>query len=220
MNDIPLECIEFNPEEPTRCCVIWLHGLGADGNDFVPIMRELALPDALGIRFVFPHAPVIPVTINGGYRMRAWYDVIHTDLTQRADQAGVESSVAAVSALVEREINAGVPRENILLAGFSQGGVIALHAVLRARESVAGLVVLSTYLPLSGVLSERPFTLPVFWGHGRFDPLIPLQAGEAGRAWLEAQGHPVEWHVYPMEHAVCQEEIEDIRRWILGCLDQ
>ena len=215
MSDYPeLEYIEANPPGQVRRSIIWLHGLGADGNDFVPVMHELALPETLGVRFLFPHAPVMPVTVNGGYRMRAWYDIIHPDLTQAADRAGIVQSVAAIAALLEREIASGISPENILLAGFSQGGVIALQLALRAEFPVAGVIALSTYLPLQGELPERRFRLPLFWGHGNFDPLIPIGAAESGRAWLQERSYPLSWHVYPMEHAVCAQEISDIRTWI------
>ncbi len=219
MSDYPeLECIEADPPGQARHAVIWLHGLGADGNDFVPIMRELALPDALGVRFIFPHAPVMPVTVNAGYRMRAWYDVTDPDLTREVDRAGIIRSVDAVAALMAREIANGIPPDRILLAGFSQGGVIALQLALRTEFQVLGVIALSTYLPLTDELPERPFRLPLFWGHGTMDPLIPVRAGESGRDWLQARDFPLSWHAYPMEHAVCMEEISDIRAWMMDRL--
>ncbi len=209
-----LEYIEVNPRGEVRRSIIWLHGLGADGNDFLPILQELALPQTLGVRFLFPHAPIMPVTVNGGYQMRAWYDVVHPDLTQAVDGAGIDGSVKAVGDLLAGETAKGIDPDNILLAGFSQGGVIALQLALRAEFPVAGVIALSTYLPLQDKLPERSFRFPLFWGHGTFDPLIPLAAGENGRAWLQARSYPVDWHVYPMEHGVCAQEITDIRAWI------
>ena len=215
MSDYPeLDFIEVNPPGRVRRTVIWLHGLGADGNDFLPIVRELALPDSLGIRFLFPHAPIMPVTVNGGYQMRAWYDIVHPDLTRAVDGAGIARSVKAVGKLLEQVVTQGVAPDNILLAGFSQGGVIALQLALRAEFPLAGVIALSTYLPLQDELPEQSFRLPLFWGHGSLDPLIPLAAGEDGRAWLQARSCPLDWHVYPMEHGVCAEEIADIRAWI------
>ena len=211
-----LEYIEVDPPGEVRRAVIWLHGLGADGNDFVPIMRELALPDALGVRFIFPHAPVMPVTVNGGYRMRAWYDVIDPDLTQAVDRTGIVRSVATIAALMEQEIANGIPPDKILLAGFSQGGVIALQLALRTEFRVAGVIALSTYLPLQDELPARQHRLPVFWGHGDQDPLIPIGAADSGRAWLQERAYPLSWHAYPMQHAVCMEEIADIRAWMGG----
>lgn len=202
--------------DPTHS-VIWLHGLGADGNDFVPIVPELVSPQWPALRFVFPHAPVRPVTINGGMPMRAWYDILGMDLMSRQDATGMRASIDAVEALIAREHERGVPSERIVLAGFSQGGAIALLAGLRHAQRLAGIVALSTYLPLADTLAAERSTanaqVPVFWGHGTMDPVVILQRGLDSRAALEALGYAVDWHTYPMPHSVCAEEIADLRRW-------
>lgn len=216
------EAVEIESGPDPIGAVIWLHGLGADGHDFEPVVAELDLPDALPLRFVFPHAPVRPVTINGGMAMRAWFDI--TGLTRDApvDEAGITESIATLRDLVTRESGRGIAIDRILLAGFSQGGVIAMHAALGLEESVAGLMVLSSWLPpLSpagsndAASARQPRMMPVFMAHGEFDPMLPLALGQDSRARLEAFGYRVEWHSYPMAHAVCAEEIADIRRWLL-----
>jgi len=198
--------------------VIWLHGLGADGHDFAPIVPELVSPQWPALRFVFPHAPVRPVTVNGGMPMRAWYDIYAFDLVARQDEAGMRASIAQVEALIAREQERGVPSERILLAGFSQGGAIALAAGLRHAQKLAGVIALSTYLPLAGSLaaerSAANAAVPIFWGHGTLDPVVVLQRGLDSRTALEALGYHVAWHTYPMPHAVCPEEIVDLRHWI------
>jgi phospholipase/carboxylesterase len=198
--------------------VIWLHGLGADGHDFAPIVPELVAPQWPALRFVFPHAPVRPVTVNGGMSMRAWYDIYGFDLLARQDEAGVRASIAQVEALIAREQERGVPSERILLAGFSQGGAIALAAGLRHPQKLAGIIALSTYLPIADSLaaerSAANATVPIFWGHGTLDPVVILQRGLDSRSLLETLGYQVAWHTYPMPHAVCPEEIADLRRWI------
>ena len=198
--------------------VIWLHGLGADGNDFAPIVPQLVAPQWPALRFVFPHAPVRPVTVNGGMPMRAWYDIYGFDLVARQDETGIRQSIAQVEALIAREQERGVPSERILLAGFSQGGAIALAAGLRHRQKLAGIIALSTYLPmadtLAGERSAANDAVPIFWGHGTLDPVVILQRGLDSRAVLEALGYKVAWHTYPMPHSVCPEEIVDLRRWI------
>lgn len=198
--------------------VIWLHGLGADGHDFAPIVPELVSPEWPAIRFVFPHAPVRPVTINNGMAMRAWYDIYGFDLVSRQDEAGTRESIGQVEALIAREQERGVPSERILLAGFSQGGAIALAAGLRHPQKLAGIIALSTYLPIAHTLAaERSAAnaqVPIFWGHGTYDPVVALQRGADSRVALEALGYQVAWHTYPMPHAVCPDEIADLRRWI------
>lgn len=198
--------------------IIWLHGLGADGHDFAPIVPELVSTEWPGIRFVFPHAPVRPVTINNGMAMRAWYDIYGFDLLSRQDETGTRESIVQVEALIAREQERGVPSERILLAGFSQGGAIALAAGLRHAQKLAGIIALSTYLPIAHTLAaERSAVnagVPIFWGHGTYDPVVALQRGVESRAALEALGYQVDWHTYPMPHAVCPEEIADLRRWI------
>jgi phospholipase/carboxylesterase len=197
--------------------VIWLHGLGADGNDFAPIVPELVAPHWPALRFVFPHAPVRPVTINGGMPMRAWYDIAGFDLHANQDEAGMRASIAQLETLIARENARGVPSERIVLAGFSQGGAIALAGGLRHAQKLAGIVALSTYLPLGESLaverSAANAATPIFWAHGTVDPVVVLQRGVDSRARLESLGYAVEWHTYPMAHAVCAEEIADLRRW-------
>ncbi|HET6434022.1 carboxylesterase [Dyella sp.] len=203
--------------QPTHS-VIWLHGLGADGNDFAPVVPELAARDWPPLRFVFPHAPVQPVTVNGGMPMRAWYDIVGFDLLSRQDEVGMRRSIAAVEALIEREHERGVPSERIVLAGFSQGGAIALAAGLRHAHALAGIVALSTYLPLASTLATERHAanaaVPLFWGHGTMDPVVILQRGLDSRAALEALGYVVDWHTYPMPHSVCPQEIGDLREWL------
>ncbi len=214
-----LETVELQPQstEPTAA-VIWLHGLGADGNDFVPIVQELARFGIPPIRFVFPHAPQIPVTINAGYMMRAWYDILGTDLVRREDEAGIRRSHLQVEQLIEREVAAGIPRSRIVLAGFSQGGAITLHTGLRQTEPLAGLMALSTYLPLADLLAAERSTgthaTPIFMAHGSADPIVPIARGLASRDALVAAGHTVEWHDYPMQHSVCAEEVADIAAFL------
>ena len=213
-----LDCVVLEPKGRVQSSVIWLHGLGADGNDFVPVVPELGLPEELGVRFVFPHAPIRPVTINAGMRMRAWYDIKSMALGRDVDRGHLEESSRQVEALIEREIARGIPSTNVLLAGFSQGGVIALHTALRHERRLAGIVALSTYCPEPSGISETASTvnrgLPIFYAHGTRDPLIPLLLAEESRRALEGAGYPVEWHTYPMEHGVSMEEIHDVASWM------
>jgi phospholipase/carboxylesterase len=196
--------------------VVWLHGLGADGHDFEPIVPELGLKFAA--RFVFPHAPVRPVTINGGMAMRAWYDILGFDRNAAEDAAGIRASAAAVTELIDNEIERGTPAERIVLAGFSQGGAIALQTALREPRRLGGVMALSTYLPLAGSLpAERSAAnagLPIFMAHGTADNVLPLALGESSRRVLEASGYRVEWHAYAMAHSVCLEEIGAIGAWL------
>ena len=214
-----LESVERETGRDPRWSVVWLHGLGADGNDFVPILPELVRRDWPPIRFVFPHAPARAVTINGGMRMRAWYDIVEADLRNRADLHGVRASVAQVEALLARESERGVPASRTLLAGFSQGGAVALSAGLARTEPLAGLVALSTYLPGLGGPDAPQATAaaraqPVFMAHGTFDPVVPVFAGQASAQALQADGMRVEWRAYPMAHQVCAEEIRDLGDWM------
>lgn len=213
-----LETIEVETGPNPRAAVIVLHGLGADGNDFVPVASELALDDVGPVRFVFPHAPVMPVTINNGYRMRAWYDILGSDLVRREDEAGLRESVRLVHALLDREAARGVPPGRTVLAGFSQGCAIALLAGLRYPRRLAGLAGLSGYLPLAETTAaERHGAnagVPVFLAHGRQDGIVPLARGAAARDALRSLGHDVEWHEYPMEHSVCIEEIGALNQWL------
>jgi phospholipase/carboxylesterase len=217
-----LESIEIETAPNPGASLIILHGLGADGNDFVPIAEELDLGAVGAVRFVFPHAPTRPVTINGGYEMRAWYDILGTDLARREDEPGLRASQAAVEALIAREKARGVPASRIVLAGFSQGCAMTLLTGLRHGERLAGLVGLSGYLPLASTLvaerSEANRNTPIFLAHGRSDPVVPLAGAVASRDALIALGHPVEWHEYPMQHSVCAQEIVDLNRWLLRVL--
>ncbi|MEO5830201.1 MAG: alpha/beta hydrolase [Rhodanobacter sp.] len=213
-----LPAVEHETAANPTHSIIWLHGLGADGNDFAPIVPELVDPNWPALRFVFPHAPVRPVTINNGMSMRAWYDITGFDLTSRQDEAGIRASIAATEALIAREHERGVPSERIILAGFSQGGAIALSAGVRHAQKLAGMVALSTYLPISAtVAAERDAanaTTPIFWGHGTADPVVVLQRGTDSRDVLQGLGYTVDWHTYPMAHAVCAGEINDLRHWL------
>lgn len=213
-----LDCIEHETGPAPTWSVIWLHGLGADSSDFVPLVPELVRPHWPALRFVFPNAPVRPVTINNGVRMRAWYDIVDFDLANRADEAGVLESVAQVDALIEREAARGVPASRVILAGFSQGGAVTLAVGLRRRAPLGGLICLSTYLPAirtaDAALAAGAQQQPVFMAHGRQDPVVPMGAGEQSAAWLRQAGFDVAWQVYPMPHSVCAEEIVAIGDWL------
>jgi phospholipase/carboxylesterase len=217
-----LECIERQTGAHPDAAVIWLHGLGADGNDFVPVVNEMRLPPSLSIRFVFPHAPIRPVTLNNGFRMRAWYDLSAGDITNRADIAGVRASQAQIEALIARETTRGIAARRIVLAGFSQGGVIALHTGVRHAERLAGIVALSTYVVLPDKLAAEAAPanrdIPIFMAHGTYDPMIRPEWGEASRRALVAAGYDVEWHTYPMQHSVVMEEIEAVRNFFVKVL--
>ena len=217
-----LEVLEFETGKNPAASIIVLHGLGADGNDFVPIAEQLDLAEAGPVRFVFPHAPTMPVTINGGYVMRAWYDILGTDPVRREDEAGLRQSQALVEALIAKERTRGVASSRIVLAGFSQGCAMTLMTGLRCAERLAGLVGLSGYLPLADkVAAERTSInsdVPIFLAHGRTDPVIPIARAAASRDALVALGHPVEWHEYAMAHSVCAEEIADLERWLVPLL--
>lgn len=221
MTSLP-ESIEIETAPNPRHAVIWLHGLGADGHDFEPIVPELVEPSWPALRFVFPHAPVRPITINGGMRMRGWYDIRGMDFAAGQDEAGIRDSIAKVEALIAREVAHGIPPSRILLAGFSQGGAITLAAGLRRGEPLLGLVALSTYLPLHDTFpaeaSKAALASPIFMAHGRFDPVVPEALGKMSHDWLKAMGCSVEWHSYPMPHSVCAEEILDLRRWMAARL--
>jgi phospholipase/carboxylesterase len=213
-----LDAIEIETAPAPRASVIWLHGLGADGHDFVPIVPELGLPPALSVRFVFPHAPARPVTINGGMVMRAWYDVVDAGGARREVAAGVRESQRQIEALIERERSRGTPAAAIVLAGFSQGGAMALHTGLRHPERLAGIMALSCFLPLAEMLAAEAGKAnretPIFMAHGTRDPLIPLARGLEARDLLATLGYRISWHQYPMPHAVCAEEIADIADWL------
>ena len=213
-----LETVEQETGPDPQWAVIWLHGLGADGHDFAPIVPELVRPGWPALRFVFPHAPVRPVTINNGMRMRAWYDIVGMDFPTRADSHGVKQSVVQANALIEREQARGIPAERILLAGFSQGGAIALATGVRRTAPLAGLIALSTYLPDAQAATDEKSadatTQPVFMAHGASDPVIPLMYAEQSAQLLKTLGFNVDWHRYPMAHQVCAEELSDLGDWM------
>jgi phospholipase/carboxylesterase len=221
-----LETIELETAGNPTAAVIWMHGLGADGNDFVPIVNELDLSHAPAIRFVFPHAPMMPVTINNGYVMRAWYDVSLGDLegkSRRADENGVRQSQAQIEALIAREVDRKIPFKNIVLAGFSQGGAMALQTGLRYPQTLAGVMALSCYLPCGESFAAEASTAnaktPVMIAHGTEDPVVAYAMGKNTRDLLLRSGYSVEWHEYPMQHSVCLEEVRDIGTWLTRVLD-
>lgn len=222
MSSTTLECIEIQTGPQPQCAVIWLHGLGADGNDFASIVPELKLDGAPAIRFVFPHAPIQPVTINGGMPMRSWYDIFTADLVRREDAVGLRQSESAVRALIARENVRGIPTQRIVLAGFSQGCAMTLQTGLRLDEKLAGMVCLSGYLPLPDQLrTERKHAnddTPIFMAHGTMDPVVPIERGEASRDLLLELGYSVTWKTYPMPHSVCLEEINDISTFLNAVL--
>jgi len=212
-----LPAIEIETKRKPSHAVIWLHGLGADGNDFVPVVKELKLPP-LGIRFVFPHAPMRPVTINGGFVMRAWYDIAYQELAFKEDERGLRESQKLIEELIVRENTRGIPSSRIVLAGFSQGGVLALQTGLRQSKPLAGLMALSSYLPMSPMVEvERNAasnSVPIFMGHGITDNIVPLALGRMSRDTLIKLGYEVDWHQYTMPHSVCPEELADIGVWL------
>ncbi len=215
MNNI-LPHITFETGKSPQHSIIWLHGLGADGEDFVPVAEAMNLP--LPVRYIFPHAPMQPVTINGGYVMRAWYDIVSASISAVQDEAGIRTSQAELEKLIAQERQRGILARNIFLAGFSQGGVIALQTGLRHAERLGGLLALSTYLPLAETLadeaSENSKGTPVFMAHGRSDQVIPYALGKASAEQLSELGYPLEWHEYAMAHSVCMEEVQDIAAWL------
>ena len=214
--DVQLETVEITTGEPPAASVVWLHGLGADGNDFVPIVQEFDLPVAT--HFIFPHAPSRAVTINLGARMRAWYDILSLERTDPEDVDGIYASAAAIDALIDAEIERGIPPDRIVLAGFSQGGAIALHVALRRPSRLAGVLALSTYLPLPMTLgsekSPASATIPLFMAHGIHDPVVPEALGLSSKEVLQGLGYEIEWYSYAMDHSVCAQEIADINRWL------
>ena len=221
MTATPPVIIETGPKPVGS--VIWLHGLGADGHDFKPIVPELRLPQELPLRFVFPHAPIRPVTINGGMEMRAWYDILSLEPEGRSEESSVRESAGALLTLVEAEIERGVEPRRIVLAGFSQGGAVVLHAGLRYAMPLAGLMLLSTYVPVPGAFAaevtasdaSQPRSVPIFMAHGTFDPMLPLALGKESAAMIESAGYTIAWREYPMAHGVCPQEIADIRDFLL-----
>jgi phospholipase/carboxylesterase len=223
VSPIRLDAVEVDPRtNAADAAVVLMHGLGADGHDFESLVPELRLPPSASVRWVFPHAPVRPVTINGGYRMRAWYDITAIDRRVPEDEAGIRASAEAIGALVRRERERGVPAGRIVLAGFSQGGAMALFTALRWPERLGGVVGLSCYLPLAAALPAEAHpanaAVPVFMAHGTMDPIVPPALGEGTRDILRSRGYDVEWHEYPMPHSVCAPEVGDLRAWLLRAL--
>ena len=216
--------LQTDPDDSREvdAAVIWLHGLGADGSDFVPIVSELKLPDVLNIRFIFPHAPVRPITINQGYRMRGWYDITSLDIANRDDEAGIVESSAILTRLCDEQLALGIVAERIIVAGFSQGGAIALYAGLRYARTLGGIMALSTYLPMKQRLDKEAAAAnrdtPIFMAHGLHDDVVATQFGQQTRALLQQRGYRVQWHDYAMGHSVCIEEINDISNWLCRVL--
>lgn len=210
--------VVIEPEAPARAAVIWLHGLGADGHDFVPVVAELGLPATAAVRFVFPHAPVRPVTLNNGLPMRAWYDITGLNRRGLGDRAGLDASQARVEALIAEQAQQGIPSTRVVIAGFSQGGALALHAGLRHAAPLAGLLPLSTYLPFADRLAEEANpanrAVTILMCHGQYDPVLPYALGEESCGQLRALGYAVDWAAYPMQHQVCLEQIQRIGGWL------
>lgn len=213
-----IQHLELSTGVEPKGSIVWMHGLGADCWDFVPIVKQLALPEDLPLRFIFPQAPSRPISINGGQIMPGWYDISMAELERKADEAGIRASQAAVNALIEREITRGIASDNIVLAGFSQGGAIALQCGLRFKHRLGGIMALSTYLTLSDSLGAEKSVvnsnIAILMAHGTQDPVVPLSLARTSKAMLTSHGFHVEWHEYPMQHAVCGEEIKMIAAWL------
>jgi len=220
MSELDAIIIETRPDP--EAAVIWLHGLGADGNDFAPIVEQLQIPSHMGIRFIFPHAPVRPITINQGYQMPGWYDISSQSIVDEEDEAGIKESSAILKQLCEEQEANGISADNIVIAGFSQGGAIALHCGCRYPRPLAGIMALSTYLPLpdtlSDEISETAIDTPVFMAHGRQDEVVAYEYGLRSKEQLDENNIDVHWHEYDMGHAVCGEEISHIRQWLMDVL--
>jgi phospholipase/carboxylesterase len=212
------EAVVLSPQAPASAAVIWLHGLGADGFDFVPIVDELRLPASLPVRFIFPHATPRPVTINNGFVMRAWYDILGFGPERAEDEAGIRESDGIVKRYIEQQISEGIPASKIVIAGFSQGGAIAFQSGLRYPQRLAGIMALSTYLPLRGSVAAEASAanrdVPILMCHGVRDGVVPAQLGQASRDVLQGLGYQIDWRTYPMEHSVCMEEVMDISKWL------
>lgn len=213
-----LPAIEIDPTGPHRSSIIWLHGLGADGHDFAPIATELMLPDTLGTRFILPHAPKRPVSINGGFVMRAWYDIAYTDLGRTPDLEGISASLQEVEALIENEKKKGIPAKKILVAGFSQGGVLAMEAISQLQSGIGGAIALSGYLTKPERIPEAKGQQRLYLAHGTQDTIVPFALGIQAKTDLEAKGYLVTWNEWHMAHTVCAEEISAIRSWIIETL--
>jgi phospholipase/carboxylesterase len=209
---------------PADAAVIWLHGLGADGSDFVPVVSELKLPDSSNVRFIFPHAPVRPITINQGYSMRGWYDITSLDIANRDDESGIIESSNRLMSLCYQQVAQGISSQRVVFAGFSQGGAIALYAGLRYPDRLGGIMALSTYLPMQQRLvpeaTEANRSTPIFMAHGLYDEVVAAQFGQQTRDLLQQQGYPLQWHDYAMGHSVCAQEINDISSWLTQILQQ
>ena len=219
-----LSVVEMETGTDPQLAVIWMHGLGADANDFVPAVPALSLGPDRPIRFIFPNAPRRPVSINGGMVMRAWFDVLGVDMDSRVDEQGVRESAAAIEQLIQKEVERGMAAHRIIVAGFSQGGAIALFSALRYPQKLAGVIALSTYLPVraqSGAeASEENRSTSIFMAHGEYDPVLPFSLGEQSRDWLKEHGYAVQWKSYAMEHSVVPQELQDIREYLSGCFDK
>lgn len=220
INTMSLEFVEHSAKAEHKASVIWLHGLGDSGDGFLPVAAQLALPDELGVRFIFPHAPIQPVTLNGGMAMRSWYDIKSMDLENRADEAGVRESAAKIEQLIEQELASGIAADKIILAGFSQGGVISLHLAPRYSKKLAGVMALSTYMCVPNKFADeaKHTNLNVFMAHGRHDDVVPHSAGRNAFDVLQANNMDVSWQDYPMAHQVCGEELAAIRQWLIASL--
>lgn len=220
--DLP-ERIELETRDDPDRSVIWMHGLGADGNDFVPVVPALGLPESAKVRFIFPHAPVRPITVNGGMSMRGWYDILGMDIDRSTDEQGIRDSAATIQKLIDFEIERGIESQRIVLAGFSQGGAIALFQGLRCPTSLAGILALSTYLPLGDSLKEEMSAanaqVPIYMAHGVSDPVVPISLAEESKKTIEAAGVDVAWSTWPIPHSVSPEEIADIGRWLNQVLE-
>jgi phospholipase/carboxylesterase len=218
LTNTPLQLVTIEPPGPVNASVIWLHGLGADGHDFEPIIPELGLPQNHGVRFIFPHAPIRPITINGGMEMRAWYDIADQGLDRKTDEAGIRESAAAVAMLLDKEVSSGIDSTRVVIAGFSQGGAIALHLGIRYANRLAGILALSTYLPLGETLASESAAiqrnLSIFIGHGSQDPMVPESLGSRSAQTLSEAGYQVEYKTYAMQHSVSSEEIRDVSIWL------
>lgn len=217
-----LQAVILEPKVPATCSVIWLHGLGADGNDFVDLVPQLKMPENVGIRFIFPHAPVRPVTLNAGYKMPAWFDIIELNFPGKQDEIGIRAAEQQLVQLIAKEEQAGIVAEKIVLAGFSQGGALALHTGLRYPKKLAGLLGLSTFLPMHTFLTTEKNSAnqhtPILLAHGIQDHVLPIEFGEITRQLLQQEGYSVAWHAYQMQHQVCWQEINDISEWLKNVL--
>ncbi len=218
MNQPLLSAIEIEPALPAHASVIWLHGLGASGDDFVPLVPQLNLSDKVGIRFIFPHAPIMPVTINGGMNMPAWFDIYGLTLGSQVDKQGIDQSASAIEHLIMKEIERGIATDKIVIAGFSQGATMALMTGLRYLKPLAGIIALSGYLPMAEEVFQQASAanrqIPIFLAHGTRDPIVPYALGESTHHALKQANYPVNWHSYAMPHSVCEEEILAISQWL------